>query len=313
MVAGVVATCAQSLDAARAAHQTEEQAILLESFGKDARFLLKEDGGQMILNESLVNMLISCRGKYLLSAVLTLMKVPGNDTALVHFGDLTDNQTRHLYNLLSYLCSGDPVNHKTYILEVEMCLALQRRHDGDGEVEAQEVGWSEMWCKILNIVKSDQLKVDMTGEQIANFLPDLKSIKVCPASFLKQKNDKSDKSDKGDKTDDPDGSTSTTKATATRQSPSFEELWGLHDLGESVSQVHAVSILAMRATLEAHFMANALSHSSKDLLKVLQVDPKNAAILQISDVTNALNGAKLFAFGTISTEWAPRSIKVTCS
>lgn len=271
----------------------------------------------MVLNESLVNMLISCRGKYLLSAALTLMKVPGNDTALIHFGDLTDIQTRHLYNLLSYLC-GEPVNHKTYILEVEMCLALQHRHDGSGtsgsnsvEVEAEEVSWSEMWCKILNIVKSEQLKGDMTGEQIGNFLP--KSNQVCPASFLKP-NDKSDKSDKTDKTEKTDGSTtSTTKATATRQSPTFEELWGLRDLGESVRGVHAVSILAMRATLEAHFMANALSNSSKELLKVLQVDSKNAAILQISDLKEALNGAKLFAFGAISTEWAPRSIKVTCS
>lgn len=195
-----------------------------------------------------------------------------------------------------------------------MCLALQRRHDGHGsdtsgtkpaEVEEQEVGWSEMWCKILNIVKSDQLKVDMTGEQIGNFLP--KSNQVCPTSFL-SKNDKTEKID-GSKTS---ATTTTRTTTATRQSPSFEELWGLHDLGESVRQVHAVSILAMRATLEAHFMANALSKSSKELLKVLQVDSKNAAIVQISDLTDALNGAKLFASGAISTEWAPRSIKVTC-
>ena len=306
----------------------DEQALLQEAFGRDAKFLLmeKSDGsGEFTVNESLVNMLVSCRGKYVLCAAHALMESPSKPAKLVHMEDLTHVQVKHLHQLLGYLGSPDDDG---YVSEVEGHLALQRRTNpsssaGAHEEDVEEVAWGSLWCRILTeaVTASSQSSTDsstlanLSGKEIAKFLP--KPAVICPAGFLNQ----GGKDGKG-----PGGKDSSAAATATSQADrssgsggavkdsvgqaTLAEIYCMHNLGSFVD-LNVMNIMALRATVEAHLMSVAVTKSSEKLLKTLRVDSKNAAILRLCDIDNGLKGEKLYVFGSVSTEWSSKSIKVS--
>ena len=88
----------------------------------------------------------------------------------------------------------------------------------------------------------------------------------------------------------------------------LDEIYCMHNLGQQVD-LNVMNIVAMRATIEAHMMSCACQKSGKAILKAMRLDSKNAAILRVEDIiSKSLLNERLYAFGTVSTEWSSKSI-----
>ena len=277
----------------------------------------------MALNESLLNMLVSCKGTYVLEIARMLMKVPNVENKFIYMEDLSPAQVKLLHSLLDYLCSPGP-DHQSYIVEVEGHLSLQSRHDPATTATTQDrdggvvVGWGTMWSQILGTtvrLASKNLSTDVcqpTGKDIAKFLP--KPVTVCPKNIL------SDSSPAGANTAEAAESQKGSNANSAGSGgvvtdpkngqASLHEIYAMHSLGKLVT-LNVMNIVAMRATIESHVMSVATQKSGSALLKSIRLDAKNAAILQLESIIDKSPlGERLYAFGTISTEWASKSINV---
>ena len=300
----------------------DEQTLLQEAFGRDAKFLLKEKGdasGEYTLNESLVNMLVSCRGKYVLCAAHTLMESPSKPGKLVHMDDLTHFQVKHLHELLGFL--GSP-GDDGYVSEVEGHLALQRRATPGGASasaggeEVEEVAWGSLWCRILTeaVTASSQSNADpsklasMSGKEIAKYLP--KAAGICPKSFLDKGQHSASAAAAAIPQGDRNGGGSGGAVKESVGQATLSEIYCMHNLGRLVD-LNVMNIVALRASIEAHLVSLAVTKSSEKLLKTMRLDSKNAAILRLSDIDVGLKSEKLYVFGSVSTEWSSKSIKVS--
>ena len=157
--------------------------MLQESFGREAKFLLieKTDGsGDMTLNESLLQMLVSCKGRYLLEIARRLMEIPNTDKKLIFIEDLSSVQVKLLHRLLGHILANGS-EPEEYLNEVEGHLCLQRRPSKtqDQDCDADVMGWGTMWAQILGHAVQQASK-QMTDEELASALQDSKAI----AKFL---------------------------------------------------------------------------------------------------------------------------------
>ena len=274
-------------------------------------------------------MLVACRGMYLLSLVHEIMQVPGSAN-LLHFEDLTQKQVRNLHGLIVHLIRGGPAGSNGYLVEAEASLALQKR--GDGTEEEGNVTWDEMWCNIFRKAlteaskaeskadkdkdkdKSDAANADdgagrqVSGAKLAKYLP--KAANACPKKFMEPK-------DK-DKTNEQTASAATasesnTAATDSTSFPSFSDIYKMHNMGDKVSDINVVNIVALQGQIEAHVMSNAVKKSNTKLLDAIHVDSKNAAVINIKDMEACatLKDPEIFACGSVSTEWCQRAVKVS--
>ena len=275
-------------------------------------------------------MLVACRGMYLLSLVHEIMQVPGSDN-LLHFEDLTQKQVRNLHGLIGHLIRGGPAASNGYLVEAEASLALQKR--GDGTEDEGNVTWDEMWCNIFRKAlteaskaeskadkdkdKSDAANADdgagrqVSGAKLAKYLP--KAATACPKKFMEPK-DKDKTSEQAEQTASAaTASESNTAATDSTSLPSFSEIYKMHNMGDKVSDINVVNIVALRGQIEAHVMSNAVKKSNTKLLDAIHVDSKNAAVINIKDMEACatLKDPKIFAFGSVSTEWCQRAVKVS--
>ena len=295
---------------------------------------------QHCLNEPMVNMLVCCRGKYILSIILDLFKSPrasgtSGEPTLLHFEDLTSAQVKHFFALLQYLLSPDGSG---YILEVEGALALQKRaydqQPGPEPVDGEEavITWDQMWAKVFTsaltaALKSDKSekfekgkdKLPLSGHALAKFLP--KVTAIGPKAFLDKVGKKGKSSGEAASAEANASSASDQAQGVSGQSktvdaftllPTFEKIYTMHELGTSSEDIHSLNILSLRASIESHLMTVAMSKSSTTLLQALRVDSKNAALLGVQDCRAELASKKVYAFGTVSTEWTPKSLRVSC-
>eukprot|EP00435_Cladocopium_sp_Y103_P054956 s278_g18.t1 len=131
----------------------DDSVDLLAVLGKECRFLLTEnDKNELVLNEGLVNRMITCSSLYMINAAKFLMEIPGSIShELISMEDDVDPSI--LYKLLSFLQTGDGRDAKVteYLMQIEGHFYLQKGSEeapADRSVDA----WSVTWAKILKRV-----------------------------------------------------------------------------------------------------------------------------------------------------------------
>lgn len=134
--------------------ETKDDRIdLLAVLGKDCRFLLSEnDENKWVLNEGLINRMITCSSLYMINAAKFMMEIPGSIShELISMEDGVDPTL--LYKLFSFLQTGDGRNADVtdYLMGIEGHFYLQKGSDecpADRSVDA----WSTTWAKLLKRV-----------------------------------------------------------------------------------------------------------------------------------------------------------------
>ena len=98
----------------------------LSSFGKEGKYLLQpqvSDPEPVQLNEGLVKLLATVRGKYNLAAAAKMTVCPSSpspkEPLFIHFEDLSKTEVLRLHTLLVYLCESNSKDVLNYLVELE--------------------------------------------------------------------------------------------------------------------------------------------------------------------------------------------------
>ena len=310
--------------------ELEASSLLLDFVGKDAKFLVKmkeQDSHELaFLNESIVEMLVTCRGKYLLAAAAAMMEIPGAEGDLIAFEDISQQQAKWLHSLLQDLSSNaTPATSEQrlpYVMEVEARMLLQTcgEQTGSSDSSAEDTqalaSWSGLWTSIIQSALTAVSRLDKEEAQkkfeesgsafLMKLLP--KPSSVCPKFFLDADGPAGKDSVKAEPGQQPKDGQSGVLEIA---NPTFSSLYSMHDLGQKV-KLNVLDVVHLRATIEAHLLAVASTASSKTLLDIMRIDSKHSALISTEDLVSGLAGQKLYAYGAVTTEGGSKSLKVPC-
>eukprot|EP00434_Breviolum_minutum_P014796 symbB.v1.2.013047.t1/scaffold868.1/size293455/2 len=269
--------------AASSKQKSSESLCPLHLFGKDAKFLLKEQReacGGWFFNEEVAGLLVTCRARYLFAACAELMCRPKYDPdtespnrQFIRFDDLTETETKFTHMLLKHFSEAHYLGSEAgkFILHVEAAYAFQKPATGT-EVNTF---WRSMWADALkftinkackNIPKADfaapAFDIDA---RLPELLPSPQSI--CPRTLFGGQNSdakavKHEEKDK-DKDDKGEGQASSkapaTPPTNTPSLPSFFQIHEMHDVRElqGVKSFNVLNVLSLKSSLEAHLFGKA--------------------------------------------------------
>ncbi|CAE7035549.1 unnamed protein product [Symbiodinium sp. CCMP2592] len=310
--------------------QPKKMDVLLNAIAKEGRFLLEkqgEDSGETkwALNGSLVESLLTVRAKYLLSTMLGLIVKPqleaaaaGQRPKLVEFEDLDAEQAEWLYDLLVYMCkSGEFTDAHGFILELECRYMLQSPGDADMKT------WSAMWTEVFEralAARNKHVKTNKNKDETIELGKTLPATKmVINKSFFKEAAAAAAASaESGEVKVENDGGVNPSGQPAQGQQehtvqPAVPYFQSIYTATAQQGTIHTLDVLAVQAQIQNILLMRAGCKSSEKLLGAMFSDSRSCAIIAATSLTKELAGERIYAFGSISTEQSPKSVKAVAS
>ncbi|CAE7562263.1 unnamed protein product [Symbiodinium sp. CCMP2592] len=263
---------------------------------------------EMCLNEKAVQMCILSRPRYLFKCIHMLIQMPAShkEAAVRKFAkmdDLSMKCAQSLLRVLDFLCDEASDD---YILELESCLnrrVTECLHDFEQATHC----WSTSWAKVLSVTVSrlqNKADADYDAESMMKVLPAIKAVLKATVPLPDRGADGKEGQEAASSNVDP----ATGGANATDQPPSLQSIYDIDAVGSSGTTV--LDIMSIQSQVEAHLMLWAGQKSSAELLRIMVADQKSNVMIKMQNLEPTLGGAKIFAFGRVSTERSVKSVKV---
>ncbi|CAE7717113.1 unnamed protein product [Symbiodinium sp. CCMP2456] len=299
--------------------------MLQSAIVKEGRFLLEKQGEgsaddgetKWALNGSLVESLLTVRAKYVLSTMLGLIVKPQFEPSaakpkLVEFEDLDAQQTEWLYDLLVYMCkSGEFTDAHAFILELESRYMLQTPGDADMKT------WSSMWTEVIEralAARNKHVKTKGKDEtvELGKTLPASKM--VINKSFFKEASlaaAAAGSAEPGEvKVEDSGHPSEQSEQSQQEVQPAVPYFQSIYTATAQQGTIHTLDVLAVQTQVQNTLFMRAGCSSSKKLLEGMYSDSRSSAVIAATSLSKELAGERIFAFGSVSTEQGPKSVKV---